>query len=355
MASQLFSTEVATGDTRGTGLGLPSCSIFAEAVGGYCKLKCTKMQDSSGEGGFSEFEFGIRGEIVCKKLLQDDEAPMSDLDIAPQRSFPERLSVVIVEDISLIRKVMKRMIKSVDAQATQGWVFEEFATVEAAQPRLLELANDPMTVVTVDQNMEAKGGVCKGTDLVKWLAKNAFQGMIVSSSGDSDIGLEHLKYGAHVAWGKPLKKDQVCTDILDRFAGPAAIFPQKASSLVRVATAPRSATRASRFRFGRAASLVPTVSSGFGASRPGLGRATSWTRHSNFESVNLSKSNSPLQSTFETRRPLLANYLAIAVFRPSAAFPSTALPVKKSTTRIIGTLPSRVHPVPFAPIPHISL
>jgi signal transduction histidine kinase len=54
MASKLFKTEVATGDTRGTGLGLPSCLIFAEAVGGYCKLAATKPQDSSGDGATQE-------------------------------------------------------------------------------------------------------------------------------------------------------------------------------------------------------------------------------------------------------------------------------------------------------------
>jgi CheY-like chemotaxis protein len=176
----------------------------------------------SGDGGFSEFEFGIQGKIVCENRIRIsvEEKPV-ELNTESHSALPKSLTVVVVEDSLMLRKVLIKTIRSLDINVTQCWVFEEFATAEAAQPRLLEIADDAHTIVTVDQNMEAMGGVCKGTDLIKWLAKNSFKGAIVSASGDSDIGLEHKKHGATHIWGKPLKKNQVLFDIMERFApGP---------------------------------------------------------------------------------------------------------------------------------------
>ena len=220
--SSLFArTQVTTGDARGTGLGLPSCLIFSEAAGGYCKLVATSPQDSAGNGGFSEFEFAICGSIVdSTPLVIDIESTgVSTVETKPpsltlEPSMPSDITVVIVDDSPLIRKVLKKTIQRVNETAA-GWAFEEFKTAEASQSRLLELSRDPKTIVICDENMESEGGVLKGADLIKWLVAEKFQGTIVSASGDADVGHVHAECGAHYVWGKPLKKAVIIAD-LDR-------------------------------------------------------------------------------------------------------------------------------------------
>jgi CheY-like chemotaxis protein len=327
MANELFKTEVATGDTRGTGLGLPSCLIFSEAVGGYCKIASTQLQDSSGEGGFSEFEFGIRGKIVGEvDNSEANEASTGELDAISKRSLPQSLTVVTVEDSPLIRKVLKRTFKSLDF-ATQNWVFEEFATVEAAQPRLLELANDPMTVVTVDQNMEAMGGVCKGTDLVQWLVEQKFKGMIISSSGDSDISSEHLQHGAHVAWGKPLKREKALADLLDRFAGPD---PKKAALSIAARAYSSDASRLAT------APMCSTT-----APLPALATSSNRERTRAVSSSNLSAPS--WATSLDMVSGATSRFAAVAGRRPRHSAPQRD--DSKSPRRKPGSLPHRVHPL----------
>lgn len=72
IATTIFDREVATGDHRGTGLGLPSCALFCKTGGGYIKLEATRRQDDSGDNGFSVFKFAVAGIVVGDDVSIDD-------------------------------------------------------------------------------------------------------------------------------------------------------------------------------------------------------------------------------------------------------------------------------------------
>ena len=249
MALKLFTTAVTTGDTRGTGLGLPSCRVFAEAVDGTCALASSHKQDKTGAGGRSEFAFAIAGSALqvikennnteekeeekkdhnnndydnegdddenttnddgtttavsitgfsannAENNVQTAPAPAANgggveetaaslaassplksrpaalrlpsLDsfmVAPASSsegdndddrvtMTTTIHMVVIDDSSIIRRMLIRTIKTM-ASKYKGMcpIFEEFATAEAAQPRLEELKDEPNSLVTIDHNM----------------------------------------------------------------------------------------------------------------------------------------------------------------------------------------------------------
>lgn len=222
----LFTSEVTTGDTRGTGLGLPSCAVFARTAGGYIKLVSSRLQDETTDHGASLFEFAVQGRLVDARRvaahdsttdfvfsdanptyyadasLQDNESDgVADFSDA----LPGRVQVVVVDDSAINRRcVMRSLQQATTRLRVDNWTYTEFETVEAAQPTLRHIAANPHTIVTLDQSLETRGGILTGSDGIKWLRSINFQGIIVSASGDDDIGRTHLELGAAVAWGKPL-------------------------------------------------------------------------------------------------------------------------------------------------------
>jgi len=215
--SKLFATEVVTGDLRGTGLGLPSTALFAKAAGGYVRLVDTRLQDESGKGGFTEFEFAVAGRIIqmsnvfdlespdTDPLCPDTEAKEEDDATTADGDIPDNVTVVIIDDSAINRTCILRSLRRVvNIAGADGWTFRQCETIEQAQPVLEPLADIVHTIVTIDENCDSKGGKLTGTNLVSWLVGLQFQGLIVSASGDAHMGQEHLHLGAHIAWGKPI-------------------------------------------------------------------------------------------------------------------------------------------------------
>ena len=232
----LFEHEVATGDVRGTGLGLPSCALFCKAGGGYIKLTGTRQQDAATEG-FTEFEFAIAGIVVgFDGDVENPRAPESATTVATPDivMLPDNVSVVVVDDSALNRKIIIRTLtRAQDDARASGWTFAQFETLESAQPFLKD-HHDDHTIVTLDvrppfsfslvsqENMASRGGILTGLDGTRWLLEDIdFRGIIISTSGDPDVGLKHLDLGAHLNWGKPIPKLQkVIDDLIAAFQRP---------------------------------------------------------------------------------------------------------------------------------------
>lgn len=145
----LFRQGVATGatsgrDVRGTGLGLPSCDLFCKTAGGYIKLKGTRMQDDTGENGYTEFEFAVRGDVI-----RADHRRKADKPARVYARVPDDVAVVVVDDSALNRICVVRSLTKVQEESgAEDWTFAQFETVEAAQPYLRDIhaANKPAIV-----------------------------------------------------------------------------------------------------------------------------------------------------------------------------------------------------------------
>lgn len=197
--SRLFQTEVTTGDIRGTGLGLPSCTLFCKAAGGYVKL--VESTVSSG----TTFEFALNGYLIT--LPYSQRCPQKKEALAP---LPDNVKVFIIDDSAINRRCVERcMMKAVN---NKTWQFFQFETIEAAKPSL----EDSPHIIVLDENLESRGGRITGSQFLSELKD--FKGGIISASGDPDMGCEHLALGAHKAWGKPLPRiDIIKADLAEVF------------------------------------------------------------------------------------------------------------------------------------------
>lgn len=203
ICDQLFRSEVATGDLRGTGLGLPSCYLFCEAAKGYAKLVSTSTTGDTG----TTFEFAIHGKVVS---VENSFVEV----VTESKPLPDDVHVVVVDDSDMNRRAVVKSLTKVSAH----WTFAEYPTVEAAQPHLATLRG-PHNVVVLDNNMASKGGVKTGTDAIHWLNAVGYQGCIISASGDTEIGHYHTTIGAHYAWGKPVPvRTKILADLSEHFA-----------------------------------------------------------------------------------------------------------------------------------------
>ncbi|KAJ8600960.1 hypothetical protein CTAYLR_006319 [Chrysophaeum taylorii] len=232
ISDRLFREEVASGDVRGVGLGLVSCRLFAEAIGGRVWLERTTAATFDTPGG-SEFRFALPGRVVKLETSSppDGSTPRDDtwekspetVATLPNKGVvapfsPRQLTVVILEDSQLIRRSIIAKLKSACTRLgiRVPWIYVEHETVEAMLPTISSLTFRNDVLVTVDENLDAKGGVLKGADLIRALkAEEHFYGVIVSVSGEDDTASEHVRLGADIHWGKPLPKVDVLIETLE--------------------------------------------------------------------------------------------------------------------------------------------
>ena len=226
---RLFKEEVASADVRGVGLGLMSCRVFAEAIGGRCWLQetSTRSLESPEATSGSEFRFSLPGSVVepSQKHFHDDGTfaarETAVVDYSPKaedaQCLPESLRVFVVEDSTMLRRVVIAKLKTVSKLTKVLFHFTEHETVESLLPTLDSFLEDPSAVVTIDENLDSMGGTLKGSFLVAALKRANFKGLIVSCSDDDDAAADHLKKGADIVWGKPFPNTQVILASLQRF------------------------------------------------------------------------------------------------------------------------------------------
>ena len=207
---RLFKEEATSADVRGVGLGLMSCRVFAEAIGGACWLESTRTYLDTATPG-TEFRFALPGCIVSPGALP---IVNSDADL------PRALRVLVVEDSAMLRRMIKAKFTAVAAAGNiVDLTVVEHPTVESILPHIHTFAADERTIVTVDQNLDSQGGVLKGSDLIPTLRKAGFQGLIISCSGDIEVAQEHLNLGADLVWGKPFPSTAMLIASLRTFYG----------------------------------------------------------------------------------------------------------------------------------------
>jgi len=255
--TQLFKREVTTGaDVRGTGLGMASAGLFCETAEGFIRLVGTQLQNAQGRGGWTLFEFGIKGTLLNQsssptsaprqaeeyhtvdadanlpwQTTDDDDVDdhhhrdKNDTNVVNLPDLPDGVRVIIVDDSALNRLcVCKSLQKIQSTEGAKDWTYSHFETIEASQPTLRAAADDRNVVVTLDQHLNSRGGVMTGTDAVKWLHTINFKGVVVSVTGDDTDSVDHLNLGAAFAWGKPLPSvDKMKADLRTTFGQCRAI------------------------------------------------------------------------------------------------------------------------------------
>lgn len=159
VVDNLFRHGVATGTYRGTGLGLPSCALFCQAVGGFIRLKETRLQDEHGQNGHTCFEFGITGHVVRADRRPRDleKGDMLHVEVKVEESdddpgVPDDVVVIVVDDSALNRRCVLRSLQQVEREAgARGWTYSQFETIEQAQPFLQETHDaNKHAIVTLD-------------------------------------------------------------------------------------------------------------------------------------------------------------------------------------------------------------
>ena len=175
-------------EARGAGVGLPSSRKFARAIGGDVWLS------SSSELG-SDFRFHLPCQICSEQA--EIKKPIVKLK-------GKKIPVYIVEDSPMIRRTIMKKFQSLG-----DYDFYEYDTVESLKPL------PSSGIVTVDENLESRGGILKGSDLIVALKTNDFPGLIISASGDATQ--RHIDLGAHFALGKPFPTVATFRNLLTPF------------------------------------------------------------------------------------------------------------------------------------------
>lgn len=215
VVERLFVEDVISCRERGVGLGLISCRQFLNVIRGDIWLEKTKRRlDDNNEGGGTEFRFVVPGRLIAPPPthLADDDVSATPTNI------PASATVVVVDDSRVIRQALIKKLKSV--AKSRSWAFVEHSTVESVLPTIETLkAHREDVIVTVDENLDSQGGYLKGRDLIRALVEAEFKGVIVSASGDENVGNQHVQLGAHLQLNKPFPTSEKISSLLETAFG----------------------------------------------------------------------------------------------------------------------------------------
>jgi CheY-like chemotaxis protein len=132
-------------------------------------------------------------------LVRDDESdarPGSPIDCAsPSQEFPDSLSVLFVDDDSVLRKMFVRAL----CRAAPNWIVNEAASGETA---LRLVKSQTFDLIFMDQYMASIDKQLLGTDTVRALRANGVTSIICGLSAN-ETAQEFLDAGADTFLSKP--------------------------------------------------------------------------------------------------------------------------------------------------------
>ena len=164
------------------------------------------------------FERGLlwrsRGSLpVCKgskKLRAPELRPMH---------HDGNLVIMLVDDVKCLRKAQMLHLKSVSSQWDVEFVFCEASTGEECLSQCVSQVADrqcvPPHVIVMDQYMHDVGGKLLGSETVRQLRQNRFQGLIIGCSGNVECEQLFDDAGADYFWGKPGPPDSEISELLE--------------------------------------------------------------------------------------------------------------------------------------------
>ncbi len=188
--ANLFKRFIKRGGEPGTGFGLAIAKHIVDFIGGTI---C-----------FEENDLAVAPGSTCVAILPlqvttTRRAEKSSSDKKDTGSILEKLNVLIVDDISMNRKMVKRRFMKIAPNSN----ILEACTGEDAM-KICE--QEDFDVIIMDNFMEKAGGVMLGTDAVIAMRSMGICALIIGCSGN-DLDQEFRSAGAEFFWGKPLPSD----------------------------------------------------------------------------------------------------------------------------------------------------
>ena len=184
---KLFERFVQRGGAPGTGLGLAIAKHLVDLTKGSIGF----ISDPSVKPGTSC--------VVLMPLHSCDAPEVGSAE--SQVVLEEKLSFLLIDDITMNRTMLKRRIrKGIAPNAT----IKEASTGEEA---LKICSKESFDVIVVDQYMEEAGGVMVGTDVVFAMRRMRIDSIIIGCSGN-DMEELFREAGADWVWGKPMPSNK---------------------------------------------------------------------------------------------------------------------------------------------------
>ena len=205
-------TEAYGPSVGGTGLGLHLTQQLLRCLGSTLHYEAGFGGVAPGGGPGSSFSFVLRVERTAAVAPPPPERDT----IATSEALPEVLRVLIVDDSTMNRKVMKRSLQQLPH--TEAWEMVDAETAE----RAIELATAKgagFGLIMMDEHLGA--GQPRGTDVVRLIRAHEIEtgaprAAIVSCTADVIVGSEdesgthsndtlvYLEAGVDCVWPKPL-------------------------------------------------------------------------------------------------------------------------------------------------------
>ena len=200
--------------SQGTGIGLHICKTLSELMLADLYL------DESYDSGCGPTKKGARFVVELNRRADQSYCPAEGLQIsertestrneeidveASQRSLPEKMSVLFVDDDFVLRKMFRRTLK----KAAPGWKVEEASNGETALS-LLKSNPTAFDIIFMDMYMASVEKQLLGTETVRALRKQGVS-CIVCGLSANDMKEEFLECGADAFLLKPFpcKQDEL--------------------------------------------------------------------------------------------------------------------------------------------------
>jgi len=195
---KLFQKFVQRGGTQGTGLGLAIAKHLVDLIGGRI---------------FFESDPTIKAGTICiveMPLILCDKPEVTEQK-EDTTLIDDHLSILLVDDIKMIRAMFKRRIKK--GIAPNATITEATTGEEALE--LCSKENSKFDIIVMDQHMEEAGGLLLGTDTILAMRRSKIDSIIIGCSGN-DIDLEFKEAGTNWVMKKPTPSNAAICENLKR-------------------------------------------------------------------------------------------------------------------------------------------
>ncbi|KAI2493739.1 PAS fold [Fragilaria crotonensis] len=182
----MFERFVQRGSAPGSGLGLAIVKHIVTLMNGTIHFE----SDPTVQPGTNCVVL-----LPLTACIEPDDA--GEKASAEAEVIEEALSFLIVDDLSINRRMLKRRLSQ---KIAPNCTITEACTGEEA----LEIcANSNFDVIVVDQYMEEAGGVMHGTQVVREMRRLKNDAIIIGSSGN-ELNSQFIEAGADWTWQKPI-------------------------------------------------------------------------------------------------------------------------------------------------------
>jgi len=204
---KLFERFVMRGGAPGTGLGLAIAKHIVDLMNGSIGF----LSNPSVKPGTS---------CVVTLPLLVCKPPEIILNKEPTSMIQEHMSILIVDDVAMNRKMLSRRFKKSIAASC------EIVEASTGEKALVLCGKSKFDLIIMDQYMEEAGGIMVGTDVVFAMRRMKMASIIIGCSGNDIVEL-FKEAGADWVWGKPIPSN---TTILSQLRRGLARNKKKASN-----------------------------------------------------------------------------------------------------------------------------